>query len=222
MTHTDTESTSHRPNRNLATAGTALRRPARRPAASRPSFKSAQMSKACLVAALAEEAAAVLRLNRSLRCERADHDAELVEALEGPDDYVRPGEMTEALFDRLHAIADLASHRRAQSMKGVLFQLYLAGSGSQNPAGLLRTTLGAGDARALEENDRKVSRLHHGAIAHLEELVLDDDLIEVRNWYFTPKYDVHHTCERAIQARDGLVAEARALAADDAARRGPE
>ena len=173
----------------------------------------------CPVAALAEEAAAVLRLNRTLREEAADHDVELFKALEAPDDYVRPSEMKEALFDRLKAISELASHRRARSLKGALFQLYLAASHSQNPGGLLRTRLSAGDQQALDRNDRRINRLHYGAIAHLEPLSPDEDLIEMRSWYFTPIYDVHHTCDHAMAGRDSLIAEVQAVAARDAIAR---
>lgn len=167
-------------------------------------------SEPCPMAALASEAAKVLTLMRALRDTPAQHDAALVEALEQPLDFTRPSEMRDALLDRLKAIESLASHRRATSMKGALFQLYLAANEGRNPGGLLETSLSLRDERRLERNSRMVLRLHYGAISHLESMGVDDDLLEVRRWYFEPVNDVHRVCDRAINDRAGLIAEAKA------------
>ena len=214
MTHAGIDTTTTRSRKPIPA------KPRWRPTGTRSAAQqrgaSMQGLETCPVASLAEEAAAVLSLNRALREEAADHDVELFGALKAPDDYVRPSEMKEALFDRLKAISELASHRRARSLKGALFQLYLAASHSQNPGGLLRTHLNAGDQQALDRNAR---RLHYGAIAHLEPLALDEDLIEIRSWYFAPTYDVHHTCDRAMTGRDSLIAEVQAVAARESVAR---
>ncbi len=174
----------------------------------RPPTTTATPAEPCPVAAMAAEAAAVLRLKRQLHPSSADADAALIEALEAPDDFVRTGEMKESLWDRLKAIEGLASHRRAASLKGALFQLYLAASSGQNPGGLLVTRLCPADEKALEQNDRRIVRLHYAAIAYLEQQVPDDDLRELRRWYFTPLYDVERACDQGLHDRAALLQEA--------------
>jgi hypothetical protein len=181
------------------------RQPSRRRS---PAAAVTSAAEACPVAMMAAETAAVLRLKRQLRPGSADADTVLITALEAPDDFVRPSEMTDALWDRLKAIEDLASHRRAASLKGALFQLYLAASARQNPGGLLRTRLSGEDERELERNDRRVVRLHYAAIAYLERQVQDDDLQELRRWYFAPFYDVQQACDRGLHDRAALLEEA--------------
>jgi hypothetical protein len=192
----------------------------RKPTASRPAIvrTSATDREICPVAELAAEAATVIRLQQALQPNRPDGDAALIAALDAPDDYVRADEMKSTAFERLQAIAEIASHRRAASLKGTVFQLYLAANAAEHPQGLIVTRLSVHDERELDRNDAKVRRLHHAAIAHLEAGVMDDDLRTLRSWYFSEAYDLHRTCERAIHDRDALRTEAQALGARDAAR----
>ena len=193
----------------------------RKPTAS-PSAAAVGSSKVdretCPVAELAAEAATMLRLQQALHPDRPDADAALIVALDAPDDHIRANEMKSAASERLQAIADIASHRRAASLKGAVFQLYLAANAAEHPQGLIVTRLSVHDERELERNDAKVRRLHHAALAHLEAGVMDDDLRILRGWCFPETYDMHRTCERAIHDRDALRAEAEALGARDAAR----
>jgi hypothetical protein len=202
----DEAQTTQIPSRSKAAKSPRWRQPSSRRS---PPISTTRPTEACPVAMLATEAAAVLRLKRQLRANGPDADTALITALDTPDDFVRSSEMTEALWDRLKAIEGLASHRRADSLKGALFQLYLAASASQNPGGLLRTRLSKEDEGALEQNDRRVIRLHYAAITFLETQVRDDDLQELRRWYFTPLYDVEHACDRGLHDREALLRDAR-------------
>ena len=96
MTHADIDTTTTRSPRKPVPTKPHWR-PTRARGALRQPAASMQGRETCPVASLAEEAAAVLRLNRALREEAADHDVELFKALEAPDDYVRPSEMKEAI-----------------------------------------------------------------------------------------------------------------------------
>lgn len=164
----------------------------------------------CIVTNLACEAAAVLRLKLRLDPDDTAADHDLIDALESPDDYLRPEEMRRALHERLRAIEHLASHRRPTSTKGALFQLYLAANAAQCTMGMLRTKLQAGETLAVERNERKMLQLHHAAIAILEQQAWDDDLEALRAWYLPQIYDVVAACERALLDRDGLIADASA------------
>jgi hypothetical protein len=165
----------------------------------RASAAKAAVRDDCAVLELAREAAAVMRLERALNQHEVG-DKALFDALQHPDDFLRPSDMWPTLHDRLHAIEALASHRRATSLKGALFQLYLAASESQNTPGLF-VSMPANDEETLNTRDRKVANLHYAAIAQLEAMAgPDEDLALLRSRYFPALYDAHAGCERALAA----------------------
>ncbi len=171
---------------------------------------SPKFDTACPVEALACEAASLLRMKRALEPDEAGADQELIDALESPDDYVRPDELSRALYTQVRAIETLAAHRRPTSRKGALFQLYLAASAAQCPMGVLRTKLQPSEAHDVQTNERRVLQLHHAAIAFLETEGWDADMEVLRTWYLPPIYDVMAACERARADRAGLIADALA------------
>jgi hypothetical protein len=149
-----------------------------------------------------------LRLRAALNSGEATANQELISALEHPDDFIRADELRAELWERLRAVAALASHRRPTSMKGVLFQLYVAASESQASSGLIAGNIPPCDKFDLEKRDRKVERLHRAAVSHLETLAMDDDLAVLREHWLTHLYDAHAACERVINDPQGLIAEA--------------
>lgn len=181
-----------------APAKTRALRPAERPATS------------CDLEAMAVEAAGLLRLRRTLSGPAAD--AELLAALANQNEGPYRSEMAEALDDRLRAIEDRATHLRARSVKGALFQLYLAAELSAYPQGHLLTQLEKRDEEVLARNNRATSRLQYSALAHLETMVWDEDLAELRAWRLPRHSDIHAACELAAADRDALVVQAKARA----------
>jgi hypothetical protein len=166
----------------------------------------------CPVAQMAEEAAQLLRLRIALGSgEDQQPDDELVEALKNPDYSVRADCLHRDLFERLRALKSVAGHRRPTSIKGVLFQLYVAAEYAQGTDGYLVTRLSAKDEQVLEGRDRQIERLNRAAIAQLESLFMDDDLAVLRDHYLPQRFDVYATCERAMRDRSGLIAELNAL-----------
>jgi hypothetical protein len=145
----------------------------------------------CPVAALATEAAAVRRLMRRLR-ERSPHaDPDLIARLEAGDDTVSIDELRDACFERLAAITEVASHRRARSAKGAVFQLYVMADRLTGLDDVL--TLDAmtkRDKDKFEEWRTEVRRLAYSAATQIEETADDDDLHVLRDWMLSPQYDV--------------------------------
>lgn len=180
-------------------------RPRRAPAA-----PQLQAPPPCEVATLASELAAILRLQQALGGSEEPHDADLVEALESPDDFLRPSDMLQALRERQKAVEKIAVHRRPTSMKGVLFQLYLAACEAQCTDGMLLTKLASDEEVRLQKRDHTVEMLHRGAIAHLEFQYMDEDLTLIRKRYFPALYDAHQGCELAMRDGARLIAEAKA------------
>lgn len=168
--------------------------------------------------ALACEAAAALRLRRQLGERCPTRDRELIDALDEPEG-VSSIMLREEADDRLKALEEMACHRRATSAKGALFQTYLAAHHSLDPRAMIGTRLTASEDRELADSNRRISRLHYNVVGYLELLVMDDDLDELRRWYWTPAYDTQPVCDRAMNDRKGLIAACKLQAAREAAAR---
>jgi hypothetical protein len=134
-----------------------------------------------------------------------------MEAFKSPDYSLRAECLHRDLFERLRALKSVAGHRRPTSIKGVLFQLYLAAEYARGTDGYLVTKLAGAEEQLLERRDRQIERLNRAAITHLESLFMDDDLAVLRDHYLPRRFDVHVTCERAIRDRAGLIAELNLL-----------
>ncbi len=194
------------------------RLPARRPPDAWPKSRRRQTTSDdgrndCPLASLAEEAAQLIRLRHALSSNGKGRDAELLEALEWPDDFLSAEELLTEAQERLDAIVELAEHRRPSSLKGTLFQLYLVADRAGFTEGNIVTRLSRDEERALGRRDRAVGRLHYAAVSHLETLVMDDDLSLLRDRYLPRLYDRPQGCNRAIHDRDGLLADAVKAAA---------
>lgn len=194
-----TVSRHHKPRQTPASRGW---RPAKRCSSTRAAIS------ACPVADLACEGARLLRLHAALDADEVTADQELLTALTHPDDFVRPDELRTELSERIRAVAALAAHRRPTSLKGAIFQLYVAASEAQATSGMLSTKISFGEQYNLQKRDRKIERLHRSALAHLETLAMDDDLAILREHWFTHLYDAHAGCERAMHDPKGLIADA--------------
>lgn len=190
----------------------------RRPAPGKPAQRQA-LAVACEVEQMAVEAAQILRTRRWLH-EGADCDVELVAALDALEAGPSADELHQALIERQRGLEENAGHRRATSIKGALFQLYLAASRSQYPQGHLLTKLTPHEDRILAANDRNVGRLHQSAVGFLETLAWDDDLAQLRAWYCAKTSDLGAACDLAMTDRERLLAEARAQVAAETAARG--
>lgn len=169
---------------------------------------SASTEIACPLGQLATEAARLIRLQKALDADDGQGDPELLEALAKPDDFIRSSELRTEAQEHLHAIVRLAEHSRPVSLKGALFQLYLAAEKAQATDGYICSKLSSKDENALARRDRAIERLHRAALAQLETLVMDDDLLLLREHWLPRLYDAHAGCERAMDDRAGLVAEA--------------
>jgi len=167
----------------------------------------------CPVAKLAGEAAQLLRLRIALGAEddQQQSDGELVEAFNNPNESLRADCLQRNLFERLRALRSFAGHCRPTSIKGALFQLYVAAEYAQATDGYLSSNLSGMDEQLLGRRDRQIERLHRAAITHLESLFMDDDLAVLRDHYLPQRFDVHATCQRAIHDRRGLIAELKQL-----------
>ncbi|RRN63492.1 hypothetical protein [Caulobacter sp. 602-1] len=164
----------------------------------------------CPVADLAAEAAGILRAMKALgHTELRDADTRDLEAtdfplyrefeasLEGPSaEYVG-----KSLFTRLYAVKKTATHRRATSLKGALFQLYLSGNLAGYVSGsLVETKDNSRDMKTILETEETCERLLHSAIAALQPLVADDeDLAIIRPWFFDPGSDANRITDLAIE-----------------------
>lgn len=152
----------------------------------------------CPVASIAADAAQLLRLRAALGCPRhAPTDRLLAEALADPDDCLRAESLRTEAWERLRALRHWAGLLRPTSMKGVLFQLNIAAEYAQATDAYLITKLSIADERALDARDRQIERLNRAVIAHLETMVMDDDLAVLRAHYLPDLFDV-----RAMQTGD--------------------
>jgi hypothetical protein len=190
-----------RPNRQPNEAGQdrPRRDPKRRASAARVQAGPPRVT-SCPVAALAEEAAALRRLILRLRVDSPTADQALIDRLLGSDDVAALGEMV-TCHQRMDAVMSLASHRRAASAKGALFQLYLAAYKLLELGDTVRLGNMRGDDRdRFEEWREEVRRLFYSALGELETATLDDDLRLLRSWSLPPEFDV-------LKASDQLMGE---------------
>lgn len=147
----------------------------------------------CPVAALAEDAAATRRLFVRLSEKRSEADRKLIQRLDARDDGVTTGELLDACTVRLHAAHDMASHRRAASTKGALFQLIVLAdllTGLDDQV-VPRSTLPARTVSRLDAWREEARRLLYSATAYLEgQAASDADLDLLRAMWRRPEYDV--------------------------------
>lgn len=164
----------------------------------------------CPVADLATEAGGILRAMKALGhselrdpgaedLERADFPLyrEFEASLNGPSaDYV-----SKSLFERLYAIKAAATYRRASSVKGALFQLYLSGNIAGYVSGsLVETKDESKDMKIILDSEQTCERLLHSAIAALQPLVADDpDLPIIRRWFFDTWSDPNRITDLAME-----------------------
>lgn len=164
----------------------------------------------CPVAQLATEAASILRAMKALgHSELRDPDTEgleesafaLYQEFESDSEGPTALFVSRSLFKRLYAVKAAAKFRRANSLKGALFQLYLSGNIAANVSGaLIDTKEHSRDLDAIREAEETCDRLLHSAIAALQPLVADDDdLTIVRRWFFDPRFDPIRITDLAIE-----------------------
>lgn len=163
----------------------------------------------CPIANLATEAARILRAMKALghfdlRDEQTEewNDADfpavrqLRTAIAGPS----AEELMRTLFERLYAIRDLASFKRATSPKGALFQLYIAANHAICITGhVVEGRLDQHDLAELKTIERACDRTLQSALAVLEPaLDADEDLAILRRWFFRAEPDALQHAEEAI------------------------
>jgi hypothetical protein len=114
-------------------------------------------------------------------------------------------EIEAGLWRRRDAINELASHRRASSIKGALFQICLAADAMLTLAGdPPRHKRTSGELRSVTTPADTSARLHYSAISLLEDVVGDGELDEVRRIVLAPSFDVLDHCDRMVAGRRGL------------------
>lgn len=140
----------------------------------------------CPVATLADEAAALAKIWRVMRDAIAGRDGDAYTL----DDLFRglgwnahgaeqmlPNEFTREVLSRLRAIASLAPHRQATSLRGVAFQTLLT---SHKAADLLGEPLGGASAEAAMKVAASIDRCVVSILAQLAAsgAALPGDLLE--------------------------------------------
>lgn len=184
---------------------------------SQRTLPSNQNQAPCPVADLAVEAASILRAMKAMgHSELRDPETEDLELGDfplyrefdasptGPSaEYV-----TKALFTRLYAVKNTVPHRRATSIKGALFQLYLSGSLAGYVSGsLIDTKQNSRDMTTIVENEETCERLLHSAIAALQPMVEgDEDLAIIRRWFFNPWAEANTITDLAMTRAAALKA----------------
>lgn len=171
----------------------------------------------CPVAELAGEAAGILRAMKALgHTELRDVDTRDLEMIDFPlyREFEASSEgpsveyATKALFTRLYAVKKTATYRRATSVKGALFQLYLSGNLAGYVSGSLSETKeNSRDMKTILETEETCERLLHSAIAALQPMVADDeDLAIIRRWFFDPQSDANRITDMAMERVSALMA----------------
>lgn len=178
----------------------------------------------CPVADLATEAARILSAMKALghfdmrdeqteEWEDADFPAvrRLRTVIEGPTS----DELMRTLYERLYAIRDLASFKRATSPKGALFQLYIAANHAICITGhVVEGRLDQHDLAELKTIERSCDRTLQSALGVLEPtLAADEDLAVLRRWFFRAEPDaLQHVEETIAQAGPAAVKGSKAPA----------
>uniref|UniRef100_B0T6I9 Uncharacterized protein n=1 Tax=Caulobacter sp. (strain K31) TaxID=366602 RepID=B0T6I9_CAUSK len=164
----------------------------------------------CPVADLAREAADILRAMKAMgHSELRDPDTEDLDAKDFPlfrqFDAAPTGPSAEyvakSLFKRLYAVKDAATFRRATSVKGALFQLYLSGNIAGYVSGaLVDVGEDSKDMRTILKGEETCERLLQSAVAALQPMVGDDqDLAIIRRWFFDTGLDPLRITDLAME-----------------------
>jgi hypothetical protein len=168
---------------------------------------------ACPVADLAREAGSILRAMKALgHTELRDPDTEdldtsdfpLFREFEASPNGPSAEHVGKSLFKRLYAVKDAATFRRATSIKGALFQLYLSGNIAGYVSGaLVEIGENSKDMKTILKGEETCERLLQSAIAALQPMVADDqDLAIIRRWFFDTWSDPIRITNLAMERAD--------------------
>jgi hypothetical protein len=173
----------------------------RRPTRPLPAATVVRPIEGCPVAVLAAEAAAIRLLKLRLWDQSPQADQALIDKLQGSDDTITVSELTEECHERLEAITEMTSHRRAKSTKGALFQLYAVADRITSVDDVLSIScLPKHERDEFESWRNQVRRLVYSAAAQLEATAIDDDLRLLRKWMLPPEYDVSVALDQILRA----------------------
>jgi hypothetical protein len=164
----------------------------------------------CPVADLAREAGSILRAMKAMgHTELRDPDTEdldtsdfpLFREFEAAQNGPSAEYVAKSLFRRLYTVKDAATFRRATSVKGALFQLYLSGNIAGYVSGtLIETREGSKDMKTIIDGEQTCERLLQSAITALQPMVADDqDLAIIRRWFFDTWSDPIGVTDLAMQ-----------------------
>lgn len=155
----------------------------------------------CPVEALAEDAAAHLRLNYRLLDNHPAADHRLIQHLDDRISGAARSDLLDACSARQSALCDLAGQRRAASAKGAIFQLYVVAARLTDLDDVVcRDQIPAHVIRNLDAWREEIRRLLYSATSYVEQAGEDADLRLLRGSMLPPEFDVAAELEQLARA----------------------